>query len=755
MTDKQIKQALENLARRGVPENTNLWPELAAKLERKSLMTTLRTRPFTAILIALFVLLALSGAAYALGRVFGYVPGVGLVENDSGMRVLVEPVSVTRDGVTLMVAQALVYSDHVQLVYGVKGIAPENDSSTFTTEQLNSMDQTAFCGGATTMPFSDNDARLRLPDGTFINRTMDMSKYPENVFAMKPAFEVAVPADATEITLVLKCIMWARLGAVPENWEVPLKLKYVPAGTVIGQPVLDVTPSVSSSVHDNGITVGLDKVVPQDDRYSFYFTITPDESKDAALAYFPASASVVDATGQKIALIYMSPPPVTHDVAEPWELQSVARPAYGPYTFVLDKILVDYAEDGSNVVEFDLGVNPQVEQIWNINQILHLAGTDVKVISATLVESDPRIQSLPANTQGIKFAFEAADGKTPFTISLMEFLNRNISNGALPFSDNIELAPKYALTLFYPNGLPTGKVRFAVDKQTVMVTGNWQLAWASPDQNGVELLESSQSISSKPNANGVTVELKRVVKLENSYLFYIHMSTPESRPNFRVIAPVDVFVIDASGKKIQLDLDGPQVYSARNENLWQFSTKEKISDGSLKLVVEKAKAYYSNFNFDTPPADDVLQKLTEEHSFIFDVGEDPQVNQIWTINQEFELGGYEGKVISARAVEVDSKQLPFPELQPDATINRGYEFTIRSVDPAVQWNVDMFIDRPDGNTLPDFVDCIGGMNSDSASTTMHTVTCRGLPNGTLRVAINDIAIMLNDVWEMDWTLSTR
>lgn len=755
MTDKQIKQALENLARRGVPENTNLWPELAAKLERKSPMTTLRTRPFTAILIALFVLLALSGAAYALGRVFGYVPGVGLVENDSGMRVLVEPVSVTRDGVTLTVTQALVYSDHVQLVYEVKGIAPENDSSTFTGEQLNSLDQTTFCGGPTTMPFSDNDARLRLPDGTFINRTMDMSKYPENVFATKPAFEAAVPADVTELTMALKCIPWARLGAVPENWEVPLKLKYVPAGTVIGQPVLDVTPSVSSAVHDNGFTVALDKVVPQDDRYSFYFTITPDERKDAALAYSPASASVVDATGQKIALIYMSPPPVTHDVAEPWELQSVAKPAYGPYTFVLDKIFVDYAEDGSNVIEFDMGENPQVGQIWNINQILHLAGTDVKVISATLVESDPRLQSLPANTQGIKFTFEATDGKTPFKISLMEYLNRNISNGALPFSENIEPAPKYTLTVFYPNGVPTGKIRFAVDMQTVMVTGNWQLAWASPDQNGVDLLESSRSISSKPNANGVTAELKRVVKLENSYLFYVHMSTPESRPNFRVIAPVDVSVIDASGKKIQLELDGPQVYSARNENIWQFSTKEKISDGPLKLVVEKAKAYYSNFNFDTSPADDVLQKLTEEHSFIFDVGEDPQVDQIWTLNQEFEIGGYEGKAISARAVEVDSKQLPFPELQPDATINRGYEFTIRSVDPAVQWNVDMFIDRPDGNTPSNFVDCIGGMDGDSASTTMHTVTCRGLPNGTLRVAINHIAIMLNDVWEMDWTLSTQ
>ncbi|HEY6012015.1 MAG TPA: hypothetical protein VIX18_11135, partial [Nitrospirota bacterium] len=148
MKDNHVKHALENIARRGVPEDINLMPQIAAKLERKTFMTTLRTRPLVAALIALLILLVMSGAAYAIGRTLGYIPGVGLVENESGMRVLAEPVSVTREGVTLTVTQALVYPDHIQLIYEVSGIAPENNSATFSTEELNSMDQKAFCGPA-------------------------------------------------------------------------------------------------------------------------------------------------------------------------------------------------------------------------------------------------------------------------------------------------------------------------------------------------------------------------------------------------------------------------------------------------------------------------------------------------------------------------------------------------------------------------------------------------------------------------------
>ena len=101
MNDKRMKDALENIARRGVPENINLMPSIATQLKRKSPMTILRTRPVVAMLIALLILLTLSGVAYAIGRSLGYIPGIGIVDQSTPIRTLAEPVSLTRDGITI------------------------------------------------------------------------------------------------------------------------------------------------------------------------------------------------------------------------------------------------------------------------------------------------------------------------------------------------------------------------------------------------------------------------------------------------------------------------------------------------------------------------------------------------------------------------------------------------------------------------------------------------------------------------------
>ena len=128
MNDKRMKDALENIARRGVPENTNLWPRLSAQFERKSPMNILRARPFVAMLIALLILLALSGVAYALGRSLGYFPGLGLVEQNAPFHALPEPVSQTRDGVTITIKQATLNADQMSVTLFVENIPAEKRS---------------------------------------------------------------------------------------------------------------------------------------------------------------------------------------------------------------------------------------------------------------------------------------------------------------------------------------------------------------------------------------------------------------------------------------------------------------------------------------------------------------------------------------------------------------------------------------------------------------------------------------------------
>ena len=55
-------------------------------------------------------------------RLLGYVPGVGLVDTSTPIRVLVEPVEQTRDGITLTVTSATLTADRTQLEYRIFGV---------------------------------------------------------------------------------------------------------------------------------------------------------------------------------------------------------------------------------------------------------------------------------------------------------------------------------------------------------------------------------------------------------------------------------------------------------------------------------------------------------------------------------------------------------------------------------------------------------------------------------------------------------
>ncbi|NPV87733.1 MAG: hypothetical protein HPY45_17175 [Anaerolineae bacterium] len=69
--EERLKMALQSIARREVPDHTNLWPQIAARLEQKE-MTNMRPqwRLIWTILLVLIGLALISGAAYALYHYF-------------------------------------------------------------------------------------------------------------------------------------------------------------------------------------------------------------------------------------------------------------------------------------------------------------------------------------------------------------------------------------------------------------------------------------------------------------------------------------------------------------------------------------------------------------------------------------------------------------------------------------------------------------------------------------------------------------
>ncbi len=120
----RMKAALELIAQRDVPDNVNLWARIAERVERKNFMQTIRTRPVLALFLVLLALALISSVAYAIGKVTGYIPGVGLVNQSASLRMLAEPVRVKQKGLRVTIQKLVTNVDRTFVAYRVDGISP-------------------------------------------------------------------------------------------------------------------------------------------------------------------------------------------------------------------------------------------------------------------------------------------------------------------------------------------------------------------------------------------------------------------------------------------------------------------------------------------------------------------------------------------------------------------------------------------------------------------------------------------------------
>ena len=293
MMNNHMKDMLENIARRGVPENTNLWPNISAQLgERKSLMQTIRTRPLLMIIIIILALLILTGVVYAVGMATGYIPGVGFVNPSAPIRVLAEPVSQTQAGITVTIEQVIVDSERTVVIYKTEGL---------TIQAANSKGE----GGGN--PFGSVQL-LRLPDGSTLKETSDIGYggTPEplinNIHAeggwpnyVSRLVYPPVSSDVNELTLLIPVLQNMPVGAAAENWSLTFRLKPAPPNMTF-VPILELTqpsvsavtttpvvgktsaPSLSDIAIKNGFTFKLDNVIELDDGFVFTGNLSWDNS---------------------------------------------------------------------------------------------------------------------------------------------------------------------------------------------------------------------------------------------------------------------------------------------------------------------------------------------------------------------------------------------------------------------------------------------------------------------------------------------
>ena len=506
--EDKVRQALNVPAAR---------PEFVSKLRNELVGRPSRTTPrykltfawaVAFVLIVLVLAISAPQVVTALKQLLGYVPGVGLVENTGDLRMLAEPVSVTRDGVTLTVKHVWVYADRIELAYDVAGIEPSNDGT--SAEDL-STHPTAFCGGVNVgeMAIKDGDALLRLPDGTTLERETT-GLYPQNVFAMTLVYKASLPADVTEMTLILKCIPWARLGAVPENWEVPFQLVSVPAETVVGSPVIEVeqptetpydapAPEQTEQIAPPAIPVApvvsldLERIVPLDSATVFYFSMDMENKDPSLVSIMPVNVYVIDSLGQKIRLIgYFPWQPFEHRVGSSFEFTSQSRPADGPLTLQVENAVAYYAplyvEPRQATPEemsftFDAGSSPQHGQTWDLHQNFEIAGYTFDVNAARAVAwDDVKTPQFIDGSQGYEYGYQ-------FTIQGQSSMKMNVELDILSercgFTVGVPWIPEHASLLntqLCREAYPQGQVTVVIRQVSVLMEHTWQSAWTPSDK---------------------------------------------------------------------------------------------------------------------------------------------------------------------------------------------------------------------------------------------------------------------------------
>jgi hypothetical protein len=485
MKENRIKDVFESIAQRDVQEDVNIWPQIAAKVERKNFMQTVRTRPALALLLVLLALALLSSVAYAIGKVTGYIPGVGLVNQSLLLRILAEPVTVERDGITVTVDQLVADLDHTYVAYTLGGIrVPQNSP--------------AMCSAVPS---------LQLPDGTTLNITGGGAGGFGGEVGTIVKFETTVyyppvPAEVDQVTFNLDCVL--PQGSGPENWQIPLVLIPAPQGFatpaievgatfVAAGPTFDVatTPTLKTELtplpndpslpntptavpHGSGLY--LDQVIELPSSYILVGNFTdagdlpgPFLATGSAYDYVPR---IEDRDGNSVEFKIRDDikPVVTWGSVQYWAYE-IAKPVQGPITITLDEINIDTSSTVR--FDFDTGPNPQPGQTWKLDLPIHLGRYDYVVDSAEMIQD------------GYLFRFHSGTNVPEGTSFILDIVGSSQDRG--PTAGEEDRRPKdmvkYSQNITYLVPPPVGQLTVELTLfETVPLKGPWTLTWTPPNK---------------------------------------------------------------------------------------------------------------------------------------------------------------------------------------------------------------------------------------------------------------------------------
>lgn len=438
--NKTPREILDASFSERVPDDLNLFPRIAAQLQKGTQPMQPRMKSVFAVCMIVIVFAAIfasaPGVASAMRRMIGFVPGFGMVDQSAPIRMLAEPVSQTRDGMIVTITSAILTSERTVLTFSEENVP-----------DVPLLYATGLCGFT---------GKLRLPDGTELTLNSGESDAGRARFVYG-----AIPANVDHASFVLPCLFGALPGESPENWELPLR--FVPAppemtvvpvlelATATPAPTEPVTPTTGPFATSTPQVVVIEKALQMQDKLIFIGGFIPQVRADVFIQQ-NGDMKITDATGREIP--YEIPaeelemPTYTTPNAFAWVAQISNLGLAYPLTFTYN---INYASqpDFQATVAFEMDVDQLAQSgpVWSLNRTFTLAGRSIKLLSVTE-------QNGPG---GQGFAYDFAFACDPAVVTLQVETPNNPQRAGFGAGGNSD-AGRFDLIISFEQALH-GKVR--------------------------------------------------------------------------------------------------------------------------------------------------------------------------------------------------------------------------------------------------------------------------------------------------------
>ena len=424
-------------------------------MKRKTISKRLTWALAALVLVALVVLSTQPMVANAFERLFGYVPNVGIIDQSTPVRMLTEPVTVTREGFTVTAEQVVLNAEKSSVVYSYilppDYVYPENSVSTIGE------------------PF------LTLPDGTRLDivtaRHVGTLDCPQCELRYLMEFP-PISADVNEATLEIPDLVAIPDDTAPRDWKIQLKFK--PADPADIAPVIEqmVTPvpttastdAPTQSVNTYGITNTLDKFVALPDGYILYGTTAWTDPLIPPYGVSSQLAGIKDANGMEIPFDYadLEIYPEQGELRVYWAYK-VGTDFKAPLTLSF-AMLASLPADGGSFT-FDPGPDPQLGQKWDINQDVTVNNEVIHVLSAEQAGIEPGF---------FLFNMQSDSNITSAMITDLAHppLGGGGGGGGIP-----SVGAPFNSGFGYQVPIPQGPLTLTFTNVQLIVPGDWTVSW--------------------------------------------------------------------------------------------------------------------------------------------------------------------------------------------------------------------------------------------------------------------------------------